>query len=154
MTARSLFFVIVQLLLFLVFIALPAGYAAKFGWQLTAFIIVIIGIVVVAVAMIQLGPGLTPMPVPKSTGRLVTSGVYRFVRHPLYSGLLLILAGITLYSMNIPRAIVTGLLFFLFHFKSKYEEQLLLQRYPDYENYQKRTWRFLPKIKWKSVSEN
>ena len=148
MTARSLLFVIIQLLLFLVFIALPAGHAAVFGWQLTAFIIVIAGVLVVAAAMIQLGPGLTPMPVPKSSGRLITSGVYRFVRHPIYSGLLLILAGISLYSMNIPRAMVTFLLMLLFHFKSKYEEQLLIQRYPAYEEYRKKTWRFVPKITW------
>ena len=148
MTARSLLFVIIQLLLFLVFIALPTGQAAVFGWQLTAFIIVIAGVLVVAAAMIQLGPGLTPMPVPKSSGRLITSGVYRFVRHPIYSGLLLILAGISLYSMNIPRAMVTFLLMLLFHFKSKYEEQLLIQRYPAYEEYRKKTWRFVPKITW------
>ena len=146
MTTRSLLFVIIQLLLFLVFIALPSGHAAVFGWQLTAFLLVVAGAVLVAAAMIQLGPGLTPLPVPREAGKLITSGVYKWVRHPIYSGLILILAGISLYSMNIPRSCITGLLLLLFYFKSGYEEQLLMQKYPLYSDYLAKTGRFIPKF--------
>src|SRR5687767_2023206 len=102
MTLKDLFFVIAQVLLLLIFIAIPGGMAAKFGIQLFAFLLVISGTVLSAAAMIRLGPGLTPLPRPTEKARLITSGVYKFVRHPVYTGLILILTGISLYSLNIP----------------------------------------------------
>jgi protein-S-isoprenylcysteine O-methyltransferase Ste14 len=146
MTTRSLIFVILQLFLFLVFAVIPAGYAAAFGWQMTAFILVIAGTLITATAMFQLGPGLTPFPVPRSGGKLITGGVYKWVRHPIYSALLLITAGISIYSLNIPRALVTFLLLLLFYYKSRYEESLLEQKFSDYSDYKTRTGRFIPKL--------
>jgi protein-S-isoprenylcysteine O-methyltransferase Ste14 len=144
MTSRSLIFVILQLCLFLVFAAIPAGYAAVFAWQLTAFILVITGAIITAIAMFQLGPGLTPFPVPRSGGNLITGGIYRWVRHPIYSALLLITAGITIYSLNVPRALVTLLLIILFYYKSQYEESLLEQKFSGYSDYRSGTGRFFP----------
>jgi len=43
-------------------------------------------------ALVDLGRSLTPVPRPRSDGRLVTTGIYSHVRHPIYAGM--ILAGI------------------------------------------------------------
>lgn len=44
---------------------------------------------------IRLGGGIAVHPVPSRAAMLRTDGPYRFVRHPIYSGVLLLAAGIT-----------------------------------------------------------
>ena len=46
----------------------------------------IAGVATVAVAARQLGPALTPSPLPTENARLRHDGLYGQVRHPIYSG--------------------------------------------------------------------
>jgi len=48
------------------------------------------GVLLGVIAGARLGGSLTPSPIPRESGELTTSGVYRFVRHPIYSALLLV----------------------------------------------------------------
>lgn len=154
MTFKDLAFVIVQVLLLLVFIAIPGGFAGPFFVQLTAFILVLGGTFLTITAMLNLGKGLTPLPRPGEKSKLITTASYRFVRHPIYTGMLLILAGISLYSLNFPRALVTVMMLIVLHYKSRYEESLLILRYPYYGDYKNRTGKFLPRLKRKKKRGN
>lgn len=50
------------------------------------------GSVIAAIAASNLGAGLTASPLPNSAAQLRTGGMYRWVRHPIYCGLLLVSA--------------------------------------------------------------
>lgn len=146
MTGKSLIFIVIQLFLFLVLALVPSGYETKFAWQLAAFIMVILGIVLVAMAMFHLGPKLNPLPILQSNSKVSTIGVYKLIRHPRYTGFILICAGVSVYSMNVPRTMITLLLVIVLYYKSIYEEKLLMHNHPEYTKYKTKTGRFIPKF--------
>lgn len=108
-------------------------------------IIAIVGIFFGIVALIQIRESLSPFPSPLPSARLITSGVYRYIRHPIYSGILLAGLGYALYSASLYRIMVTVLLYVLFYLKSRYEEKLLAEKFPEYQAYKYKTGRFWPK---------
>src|SRR5262245_29447012 len=84
----------------------------------------------------SLGPTLTPGTEPLPGAPLVTSGPYAHVRHPIYAGIVLALAGYTLVWSNWTLALLVGFLTWAyFNGKAKAEERWLMQRYPAYEAY-------------------
>jgi protein-S-isoprenylcysteine O-methyltransferase Ste14 len=87
---------------------------------------------------------LTAIPIPKESGKLSTSGLYRFARHPMYTALLIFSLGMAIGGGSaIKYALFLGLLILLY-FKSRFEEGFLIQKYPDYKEYSNRTPRFFP----------
>ena len=92
----------------------------------------------------NLGRTLTAMPIPKADGKLCTSGLYRFVRHPIYSFILIFCLGLSLQAGSLFKYVLTFLLAIVFYYKSKFEERYLLQKYPDYEAYSHLVPRFIP----------
>jgi protein-S-isoprenylcysteine O-methyltransferase Ste14 len=104
------------------------------------------GLVVVVVASLQLGRSLTPTPLPNRRGELRTSGLYGVVRHPIYSGLLLVVLGLAVRSASWITAVVAAVTIAFFHVKATWEERQLAQRYPDYPDYAARTGRFAPRV--------
>lgn len=84
----------------------------------------------------SLGPSLTPGTEPLPGAPLVVSGAYAHVRHPIYAGLVLLLAGYTLAWSNWTLALLVGLVArWYFGRKAGVEERWLLQRYPAYRAY-------------------
>jgi len=104
------------------------------------------GVILAVVAGLGLGTALTPTPVPTQRGSLNTSGLYRFVRHPIYSGVLLIVAGMTLRSASWLHLVVAIATWLFFNRKAAWEEQQLMERYPDYVSYASTTPRFVPRL--------
>jgi protein-S-isoprenylcysteine O-methyltransferase Ste14 len=97
-------------------------------------------------AFVDLGPSMTPMPRPRTDGRLVESGIYARLRHPIYAGLVLGSLGWSALTRS-PAALVVALLLAVFlDAKARREEAWLLDRYPPYAAYRLRTKRFLPGI--------
>ncbi|MFO7778520.1 MAG: isoprenylcysteine carboxylmethyltransferase family protein [Nitriliruptoraceae bacterium] len=104
-------------------------------------------------AGLRLGDRLTPTPVPRDGGHLRTNGPYAHVRHPIYTGVLLIVVGLTLRSgsgLVLALAVVTVT---FFHFKARFEEGLLAERYPEYHSYAARTPRFVP-APWRRLADD
>lgn len=114
--------------------------------RLVANVLFFGGLALIAVAALRLGGALTPTPVPTATGELTTSGLYRFVRHPIYSGVLLVVAGITLRSGNWLHVAIAALTIVFFDRKAAWEEQQLAQHYPGYADYAARTPKFVPRL--------
>ena len=84
----------------------------------------------------SLGRSLTPGTEPLPGAPLVTSGAYAHVRHPIYGGIVLALAGYTLGWSNWTLALAVGVLArAYFNGKAKAEERWLVQRYPTYQAY-------------------
>ncbi len=84
----------------------------------------------------SLGRSLTPGTEPLPGAPLVTSGAYARSRHPIYAGIVLLLAGYTLAWSNWTLALVVGLLALAyFNGKAKVEERWLVERYPLYDSY-------------------
>ncbi len=85
-------------------------------------------------------------PTPREDGPLLQHGPYRWIRHPMYSGLLLFTAPLLVSPADGWRAAAwLGLLVVLIA-KAKEEERLLRARFPRYADYADRTARFLPGI--------
>lgn len=99
---------------------------------------------VMLIAAINLGKNLTPLPCPKDGAVLVQNGLYRFVRHPIYFGVLLAaLAWFLIFPGVYVLAYSIGL-FFLFDIKARREELWLVERFPSYRNYQGRVKKLIP----------
>lgn len=96
------------------------------------------GVIVLIFALLQLSDSLSPFPTPKTDARLVTSGMYRYVRHPIYMGILVAALGVGLSLASMWKLVVTLALLILFYFKARYEEQLLQEKFAEYREYQKK----------------
>lgn len=77
-------------------------------------------------------------------GGLVTTGPYRYIRHPIYSAVLIFTWAGLLANVS-----VRNLLFGLITFAGAYvrmqsEETLVRIKYPEYDEYAKKTWRLIP----------
>ncbi|MDX1754310.1 MAG: isoprenylcysteine carboxylmethyltransferase family protein [Salinimicrobium sediminis] len=108
-----------------------------------------IGLVLVLVALLQLKTSLSPFPSPKKGTKLIIGGVFVFARHPIYAGILFMAFGISVWLGSGYKLIISVLLYLLFFFKSRYEEQLLQETFPEYVEYKKHTGRFFPKFNWR-----
>lgn len=104
------------------------------------------GIVILVISFKNLGRSLTANPVPLETGKLIETGIYKYVRHPIYTGLLLAMLGSVVQSMDIVKFFVWLALLALLTYKAKFEESLLAKKYPSYVDYMKRTGRFVPRF--------
>lgn len=96
---------------------------------------------------VQKGKG-TPAPIdpPKE---LVVSGLYRYVRNPMYVGVLMMIAGHFLWFGLWAQLVYAGFIFTAFHlFVLGYEERHLRKTFGTvHEDYMRRVPRWLPRIK-------
>lgn len=93
-----------------------------------------------------LGRNLTPFPRPRDDAQLVQRGIYSIVRHPLYTSVLLVSIGWTLFWRSLVAVIIVVLLFVILDAKSRLEERWLREKFSEYASYAKRVGRFLPWI--------
>ena len=103
------------------------------------------GLILISAA-VALGSALTASPIPRDDADLVTHGIYKWVRHPMYTALILFGVGLFFGEANLFSLIVVIALTLLLLFKSRYEDALLADRHEASRNYQQRTGRFLPKF--------
>jgi protein-S-isoprenylcysteine O-methyltransferase Ste14 len=112
------------------------------GW--TAAALSVIGLGFAIWARVQLGRNWSPRPAAKEEHELVTTGPYAYVRHPIYTGVILMAFGaaVTGSFWGIGVFIIACLTFIL---RIGKEEQIILELFPnEYPEYQKRTKRLVP----------
>lgn len=137
-----------QFLLFLLYLWNPWKKTLYQNDTLTlwSLILVFIGIILLGSAVYALRKSISPFPSPKSNAQLVHTGVYHYIRHPIYTAILTSAFGWAVYSNSWFRILIFVALILLFEVKSNFEEQLLIKRYSNYENYKKQTGKYLPKF--------
>lgn len=108
--------------------------------------LVVAGLVIGIVGVRDLGPSLTPVPRPKDGAALVQQGIYGWVRHPLYLGLVLGALGWALFSASLLGVAFTVALAVFLDLKARREEVWLRERYPLYAHYARRVRRFVPGV--------
>jgi protein-S-isoprenylcysteine O-methyltransferase Ste14 len=92
----------------------------------------------------SLGRNVTPFPRPMASTRLVQHGIYRRVRHPLYTAVFGVSVGWALFWQSWPALLAAlGLASFL-DAKARREERWLRQQFPEYDQYARHTRRFIP----------
>jgi len=94
--------------------------------------------------VLDLREHLTPFPRPLPGARLVDSGAYRLVRHPIYGGLIIGALGWGLLTASPLALLGVFALTGFFDLKSRREEIWLSDQFEDYDMYRSRTRRLLP----------
>ena len=105
------------------------------------------GLITCLWARITLGRNWSSVVLVKVDHKLVQAGPYRFVRHPIYSGIILMFAGIVLLFGRAVGILAFGLFVYGFVLKLRREERTMLKQFPTaYPEYVKRTKLLVPFI--------
>lgn len=84
------------------------------------------------------------VPEPVANARLVVSGPYRLIRHPMYAAVLLVAGGWLAGHVTIPRLVLLLALAIVLLLKLRHEESILVKELPGYADYMRRTRRLVP----------
>ena len=96
------------------------------------FLIIIIAFIILLFAIKDLGRNLSPFPRPIKNSNLVTTGIYRFTRHPMYYSLIFISFGVFLTKLSIYYLFLSISLGLIIKFKISLEEQYLNNKFKNY----------------------
>jgi protein-S-isoprenylcysteine O-methyltransferase Ste14 len=112
---------------------------------IVADITTLVGLIILLWARTTLGRNWSTNVVFKEQHELIERGPYRYVRHPIYSGLLLMVLGIAIISGRVAGFVVFLAFFIGFWFKALQEERLLSRHFPEaYPNYKARVKALIP----------
>ncbi len=95
-------------------------------------LIIIIAFIIMLVSIKDLGRNLSPSPRPINNCNLVTTGIYRFVRHPMYYSLIFISIGVFIIKLSIYYLFLTISLAIIIKFKIALEEKYLMNKFKNY----------------------
>ncbi len=149
---RGEWFVVIQAVLFLL---LPFGPRTWRGWpafaplpraaaSILAIALLTAGFGLIVSGIVWLRSNLSPLPYPRDCTTLVETGPFRIVRHPMYSGAILMALGWSLETQGLLTLGYALLLFVLFNLKARREEAWLMERFPEYSAYRTRTRQLIP----------
>ena len=96
------------------------------------FLIIIIAFIILLFAIKDLGRNLSPFPRPVKNSNLVTKGIYRFMRHPMYYSLIFISFGVFITKLSIYYLFLSTSLIFIIKFKIALEEKYLKNKFKNY----------------------
>ena len=117
----------------------PGGILVAIAWA-----IFLAGMAIMGIGALGLGTGLTAHPVPNGRSELKTTGLYAFVRHPIYLGVLTTMLGVTIRTRSFVALVAYIALSVLLHFKANWEEQRLKEHFSDYDEYASKVGRLIP----------
>ncbi len=120
--------------------AYPYAQIASF----TGAALFLIGALLLAAGIVNLGAGLTAVPYPKDDAKLIENGAYGIVRHPMYSGGVMLALGWALWVNGWLTVVYALVLLLFFDVKSRREEQWLKEKFPGYRAYQRRVRKLVP----------
>ncbi len=114
------------------------------GTVIVADAIVLAGLVIAIWARIVLGANWSARVTLKENHELIQRGPYRLVRHPIYSGLLLMILGTAILVGHVGGFVAVVICFCGFWIKLRQEEALLTKHLPGYSDYMAHTKALIP----------
>ena len=99
---------------------------------LIGILIIIIALIIMLVAIKDLGVNLSPFPRPIANSNLVTTGIYRFTRHPMYYSLIFISIGVFIIKLSTYYLFLSISLALIIKFKIALEEEFLNNKFKNY----------------------
>ena len=150
--ARGEWYVIVQIGLFLAVVFGPKNISGWSAWSypsaqlgtITVSLMLSAGFLLVIAGIRKHGKNISAVPYPKDGAVLIETGPYRVVRHPMYSGAILMAVGWAFFIQGGLTFLYAGVLFVFFDFKARREELWLQDKFPGYHEYQKRVNKLIP----------
>lgn len=122
-----------------------AGLPEAFRWFGFALGLVCIPLIYWLFSSIR--TGITPVSTTRKEHKLVTDGIYRYVRHPLYTVGSSLYISFALMADNWFIFLLAVLAFIAMAYRTPKEEANLIEKFGDeYREYMKRTGRFLPRL--------
>lgn len=110
-----------------------------------ADIVVLLGMLVMISARAALGKNWSADVIFKEDHELITRGPYAYIRHPIYSGLILMILGVAIYSGSFIWFFLFALFFVGAYYKARKEEILLTKHFPEtYPAYTKKVSALIP----------
>jgi protein-S-isoprenylcysteine O-methyltransferase Ste14 len=91
---------------------------------------ILVGILMILNGLLELKSNMSLFFAPVERSKLVTSGVFRLVRHPIYGGLLLLCFGVSIASQRFDKLVLTIALAAVLDKVADIEETALLQEHP------------------------
>ena len=101
-------------------------------YYLMGILIIIIAFIIMLVSIKDLGRNLSPFPRPLNNSNLVTTGFYRFTRHPMYYSLIFISIGDFIIKFSIYYLFLTISLALIIKFKIALEEKYFMNKFKNY----------------------
>ena len=128
-----------------IFLLLTGSHLNELWLVPAIFILLSVLLVLWAIATMQKSK-VRILPEPSAGATLITNGPYRFIRHPMYTSVLLGTAGLLINHFNWMRLGVFIALAAVLIIKLTWEEKMLLQKFEAYKNYIAVTSRLFPLI--------
>ncbi|OGD84928.1 hypothetical protein A3B51_01190 [Candidatus Curtissbacteria bacterium RIFCSPLOWO2_01_FULL_41_18] len=88
----------------------------------------------------------SPFPEPPKKHKLAQRGLYKYMLHPMYTGIMLIGLALLLSRPSFQIFLIYAVLMYVLDQKASLEEELLSKIYPQYKPYKQKTKKFIPKI--------
>ena len=116
-------------------------------WNIAGLTLFVIGLTIALVAVFTLRRFYSSTLVTKEDHQLITHGIYRFMRHPIYFGVLIAIMGVPVYAPSLYGFLVLLLLIPIFINRIRMEEELLTEEFGDaYRTYREVTSKLIPFI--------
>jgi protein-S-isoprenylcysteine O-methyltransferase Ste14 len=117
-------------------------WRAGWGWGLS-----VAGLVFGSWALVTMGSRqITAMPTPRAGAQLLRHGPYRYVRHPMYTSLILLTLGFVVVRPTPYLIAAQACLIVVLWLKSREEEKILREIFSGYSEYARTTKRFVPYV--------
>jgi len=119
----------------------PAGL--RVGMVVTGLVVLVFGCAVNILGRFRLGGNWANQATIYQEQKLVTAGVFGWVRHPLYASLIWMFFGASLVYANVVACLLNALVFWPFMtYRAGLEEAMLAREFSEYDDYKRRVGRF------------
>jgi len=146
MVFRGKALVTIQFVCLIVLVMIPYSRNRSSLTNVAGSVLIFIALIILSIAAVNLRPSLTIMPEPKVGAPFITKGIYKIVRHPMYLGVILIGVGLSLIKYSLIGILFTVILIVDLKIKHRYEDRLLLEKWPAAREYQGKVGALFPKI--------
>ena len=125
-------------------LALASHFSTNTTYFPATTFLMIFGFIVLTFAYFALRPSLRISPIPKNGAQFVSRGIYKYVRHPMYLGLLSIGMALAANASSAIGWILYLMLMVTLNVKANFEDRLLREIHPESFHYQIHTSKILP----------